>query len=1318
LNVRETARQLGVHENTVRNWVSAGILKSARLPGARFHKFYAEDVERLRLRRGKVAQSVKGERRTIGPELIDATQLGFWASTRGAQAEFPELVRRLLAATTGITNISIRAGDGVSVSGWDGRADSAGTSYLPAGKLWFEFGVGSRPRAKADDDYEKRRADPGAASPHESIFVFVTPRRWQGGTAWATRRRDENVFADVRVLDGDDLEGWLQTTSGVHHWISERLGRRPGDAETLSQWWARFQLRTDPALPTDLFLAGREGERDQLMTFLRGDPGVLTIEADWRDDVIAFVAAAVDRTAESEASGPALVVSSPDVWARIADRQERSTTLIPVFPEPDVQTVQRNGHHVVLPLGRDQLIGGQRLRLPRPNLVAAAEALRAAGVAPERTHELAALARRSLPSLIRRLARDARFSRPEWSTSSDAFILAPLVLTGSWVTSDGDERLVSRVAGEPYRAIEQVLIRWRETEDPPFIKSGPQWHATSSDEAFLVLRHALTGTAIERWRTAAIETLTEPDPANDLSPEERPMAGLRGIAREHSGTIRQGIADGIALLGAAEAEEVGDRRTGAEQARNVVRGILLRANEDESGATWASLSDVLPRLAEGAPDAFLDAVHEDLAQPEPKLRAMFRDTDRAAWFHSSSPHTGLLWALETVAWSPLYLVSASRALARLKEIDPGGRLSNRPLESLKAILIPWIRQTSAPLNVKISAIESICRDMPDVGWDVVRALWPSPHGVVTPPSSPRHRDWSPESRTVLVTEWIEYIEKLVDLAIGLAGGAADRWADMSEHLGPLPPEARERILTALTSFAEQPTLSSDDKLVMWERLRSEIGRHRQFVDAEWSMAPEILDRMQAIADLLKPARGAERYAYLFNWHPDLPDVDRRNFSAHEARLQELRQQAVTETLESEGIDGLRTLASRSPVPQHLGLTVGSVAPESMTPALLAWLDSDDPALCAVAASWAGQRLSRDDSSWLRTVLDYPEMNSSERRLAFALSARPTAEVWDALQEIDPGLYDEYWGRMARWGVGASDVARAVDELCDRGRAWIAVDLLAGALQGPEDGEATPISPTLVHEALQAALVGDPTEARSQILGYELGLLLDYLETQGSDREPLVQYEFAFFNLLDDVRTPKALFAALESDSTLFVELVSRVYRGRDEPERKLEERESALAQHAWWVIRHWRGLPGRRDDGSVDPDHLRTWVHEARLAFAESDRADIGDELIGQTLAASPPGDDGAWPAKAVRDIIESIGSPNIESGIHIGVRNDRGTTTRGVFDGGKQEWDLAAMYRAWAECTTTEWPRTSRILRGLAESYEHEARREDEEAARRADTE
>jgi putative resolvase len=46
LGVREAARRLGIHENTLRRWEQTGLIRAVKLPtGVR--RFRAEDVERL-----------------------------------------------------------------------------------------------------------------------------------------------------------------------------------------------------------------------------------------------------------------------------------------------------------------------------------------------------------------------------------------------------------------------------------------------------------------------------------------------------------------------------------------------------------------------------------------------------------------------------------------------------------------------------------------------------------------------------------------------------------------------------------------------------------------------------------------------------------------------------------------------------------------------------------------------------------------------------------------------------------------------------------------------------------------------------------------------------------------------------------------------------------------------------------------------------------------------------------------------------------------------------------------------------------------------
>lgn len=48
LNVRQAAKELGVHENTIRNWEERGILRGIRLPGSNFRRFPREEIARMR----------------------------------------------------------------------------------------------------------------------------------------------------------------------------------------------------------------------------------------------------------------------------------------------------------------------------------------------------------------------------------------------------------------------------------------------------------------------------------------------------------------------------------------------------------------------------------------------------------------------------------------------------------------------------------------------------------------------------------------------------------------------------------------------------------------------------------------------------------------------------------------------------------------------------------------------------------------------------------------------------------------------------------------------------------------------------------------------------------------------------------------------------------------------------------------------------------------------------------------------------------------------------------------------------------------------
>ena len=314
-----------------------------------------------------------------------------------------------------------------------------------------------------------------------------------------------------------------------------------------------------------------------------------------------------------------------------------------------------------------------------------------------------------------------------------------------------------------------------------------------------------------------------------------------------------------------------------------------------------------------------------------------------------------------------------------------------------------------------------------------------------------------------------------------------------------------------------------------------------------------------------------------------------------------------------------------------------------------------------AASWASYKLQAERGvSWRREVLTRPEMEAHERRLALTVQMPPTSDYWDALADLDSELVNDYWNHMQALRVPSPDTARATEELMARGRPWTAIDLIAGELHAaPQEDETRSLTPEIAQSALDAAMRTESSERLRQNLGYEVGVILDYLERSKVDTAQLASYEFVFFRVLEHHRSPRALSATLSKDPSLFVDMISRVYRGKNEAPRQLGQADQRLAQHAWWVLAHWKAIPGGRDDGTVDGAHLKQWVADARLAFADRDRADIGDEQIGQVLSQSPPGTDDIWPAEPVREIVETIGSTSVEAGLHTGVINNRGITAR-----------------------------------------------------------
>jgi len=599
----------------------------------------------------------------------DATDIEQWAKRLASEAELPGLIRRLILATAdGVRQVEFRAGEGTRLAGWDGSADTDGSDpFVPRGESRWELNTWeNKKRQKADDDYEKRTQEPLGAIPAEATYVHVTAWRWTAKDDWASEKRAEGKWGDVRAYDADTLEAWLSLAPAVHVWFSRLIGRQPRDALDLDEYWDEWTSATNPAMTVPLTIGGREEVLGRLLQWTVDPPSVALLQGATEAEAIAFLGAGMQSLQSDERDrllSRVTIVTSDEAWREIS---HSATPTIIIARNPDQSAYPAavsRGHHVLVPLARNQPGDDQTIVLPEVDREAARAALLAMGFDDAQSNQLAGLAWRGLSILRREIAISPVLMRPAWADLEHGRSLLPALLAGRWDESNEADRTVLSTLGDvSYPDLRNVLLSNESQPDAPVKRIGQVWLTTSRKDSWSLLAGFVTRPELDRFAAVAKEVLAEIDPRFDLPPDQQFAAAVYGKMLTHSAQLREGLAEGIAMLGAYGG--VDDTTSAQEWACLVVRDILASSD----WRLWASLSGQLPVFAEACPDSFMDAVDAGVDEASPYLKDLFRQNQG---MFGSSPESGLLWALERLSWPPRHLTRASLLLARLSRITDG-----------------------------------------------------------------------------------------------------------------------------------------------------------------------------------------------------------------------------------------------------------------------------------------------------------------------------------------------------------------------------------------------------------------------------------------------------------------------------------------------------------------------------------------------------------------------------------------------------------------------------------------------------------------------
>lgn len=1257
------------------------------------------------------------------PGFVDRKRLANWADTRQAQGELPRLVRRLILETSeGLVELGMPAGDGVAAGGWDGSVRATeGNAWVPEGLSVWELSVNASPGVKADSDYAKRDDAPGGAATSDCTYVELILRPWTRRATWAKERRAQRKWRDVRAFGLDDLETWLESAPVTWAWLSEELGLSPYGMRSGSSWWDSWAFQVSPALTPAVVLAGRDAVVDSLITRV-SEPGVVTVGGASLEETNAFVAA---TAVQAEASGDGRMlarlafVNDNTTWRQLLDSPQ-PLVLVPFDPELAREVPGGCPHTVIVPVASSRMAD---LDLPPLDSADVAEALKEAGIADGRQAEQAGqLARRSLTAMRRHLADSPALHRPDWATAPVPRHTRAALLAGSWTDqSDGDQSVVGEFAGVGYEAFREKLVTLADASDPLVSLVGSTWHLVSPYDAWLLLAERLTEDDLKRFDAIVVAVIGEEDPALDIPRDERWWkATFEGKVRSNSPDLRRGLARSLALLGVHGDAITLPGGSGSALANHIVWQLLDAANEDSTGRKWASLSDVLPLLAEAGPDAFIDAVTRGLSGDAPLLATMFTDREHDALFSANSPHTQLLWAVEGLAWSPEHFGAAVELLARLVEVDPGGRLSNRPAESLAAVFCPWHPENAVDRERWFVVIDAMRRRHGDASWELLVSMLPESHGIHMPTHEPEFQGWKPARGPVLQVDYFATISDVVERCIEDAAADSGRWKNIIERFSDLPPNDRAAVVAALSDVLDDSNLLEGTSDVLWDSLREVVDRHRAFPEAKWSLPDEALAPLDDLISKVQPRSTLQRHQWLFQDHmPRLEGFSwREDRNAFETALADRRRDAVLEIESEGGLDAVRALAHSASVSWSVGLALEAARP-GYDSELLEFLEAEDRVDLELAGQYYFGRFRKLGWEWLNPLLSSISESSALRKARLLLATRDVPRAWESAKKHGPEVERQYWLHFSIVGLGHDFpyVDHVVTQLQTVGRYAVSLDFLV-MYQGRG-----PDSPSrdaeLVAEALEGLLrAADDAELRS-LSSYEyeqaFALLEANRERLGVDR--VASLEWAFLPALGFDPDVPALHEGMAQNPELFVEIVCAVFRPRDDSGSGVESEDTtgqreARARNSYRLLSSWSEPPGLIGD-QLDADELRSWLDEAERLLRDRGRLEVGRMQIGSVLATAPADPDGSWPPRVVGDFLQEAGNEEIERGFVTKILNSRGVTSRGPGDGGAQEIALAERYQADAERFADEWPRVASLLRSVAGSYEADAKRNEDSAER-----
>lgn len=1330
LTVTKAAELIGMSRPNLSNFLNGKVTATPEM-AARLERTFGVDAKMILHmqteynRQTTDTSSAKEEAQSYVPPFlgIKANDITSWFSSDIASRTQLAVLLRILIHSTGhdIHKIDFPGNDDAERPGWDGVLDiHEGTPWIPAGLSGWEFGVTENIKAKADGDYKKSIKATSSNQRKSMTYVFITPRRWRDKVAWVESKIKEAQWKDVRAYDASDLEQWMEQSIAAQTWFANSTHKPSKGVRSLDRCWSDWANETQPPLPRTLFLKANDNWKETIQNFLTSNnPTPLTITADSKDEALAFLSACLDTKEFEQYKNRVLVFDEEDVLPVLA---QGTSNFIAVIHTREVErefSPYSKSIKSILIYPRGFIQDNAQINLEPVSYEVLSEALKTLGKTRDEINRLVNACGGSLTVLRRLLSSLPAIKKPIWSDSFEvASSMIPFVLAGVWTNSSNDLEILAKLTKQ--NDLEELEASFKQLlllDDPPVWEIDNSQGVISKVDALFAIAKTIKKSDIERFLTLVPEILCREEQLK-LQPENKQwFLGTSAEQQSCSENLRKSIAETLVLLSVHGKELFG--KTLYSDIKRKIATIVRRILTPVTTYKLETHPSELPLLAEASPNDFLDIIESDLKTENPETLELLRPVPTSLF--SKCPRTGILWALEVLAWNPDTFPRVIGILGKMAETTIDDNWGNKPIHTLEAIFCPWMPQTQANPKLRLWAIESLFKQHPKVAWDLCV------HQFRTPGNTIGHSTNKPKWRSdgymygEPVTTWEPYLEftsESAKIMLNKHFYTIGMLCDLISCLPSFETDIQNKVWTIVEDWLNSSP-SDDDKAVLREIIRRQVLTHKVPQEENSIKRAVLTDKGKELYSRLQPKDVMWKHAWLFQktWVDESADelVSKGDFRIHDQHIEELRIQALCEIFKLKGITGIIEFSLKGDALFQIGILLSSeiLCDLQLTDLIIESLNriNKAPNLSKLIAGVMNARDEKKRVSFLEHFIKTQAL-TKEDTLRLLLLSPYRATTWLLVERLPMNYQKQYWREVTPQYIDSvTETTQGINQLLNANRARAA---FASA-----QIHINKIDISLLVRLL-IAVTRDSEDKNGEYLLESYSLKKAFRRIQGSSvlsLEDKASLEFTFIEVLTDL-IPEGnsqqilnLEKYLEIHPEFFAQLIIQIYTSArvDKKTERTKDISKPIEQCIVRLLNSVSHIPGQ--ENATQEERARTlfqWAETVRHSCAEHDLQTVGDQYLGLLLSHSPSGEDGIWPNEAVRNVIEKIHSQDILWGVYMGLYNSRGPVWRQ--EGGKQERELADKYRQWLRALEDSHPFVASLLKLMVKTYEDEAEQYDKE--------